>query len=91
MRTLPLLLLFILNSLAVLAAPDDKEQYIFERLWPTLPQPWHFERAFDIAVDQQGHVYVINGSSNQLKKFTANGHLIRQWLYENDTPLGCAV
>jgi DNA-binding beta-propeller fold protein YncE len=94
MRTLPLLLLVIsilLNSLTVFAATDDQEQYIFERLWPTLPQPWHFTRAFDIAVAPQGHVYVINQSTNQLKKFTANGHLIRQWLYENDTPLEVEV
>jgi DNA-binding beta-propeller fold protein YncE len=90
MRTLPLLLLVIsilLNSLTVFAATNNQERYIFERLWPTLPQPWHFDRAFDIAVDPQGHVYVVNQTTKQLKKFTANGHLIRQWLYKNDTPL----
>jgi len=88
MRTLKQLLwILCLNSVVVFAASTDKEHYIFERLWPTLPQPWHFARAYDLAVDQQGNVYVANQTTRLLKKFTSNGHFIHQWHFENDIPL----
>jgi len=88
MRTLKQLLwILCLNSVVVFAASTDKEHYIFERLWPTLPQPWHFDRAYDLAVDQQGNVYVLNQTTRLLQKFTSNGHFIHQWHFENDTPL----
>ncbi len=88
MRTLKQLLwILCLNSVVVFAASTDKEHYIFERLWPTLPQPWHFARAYDLAVDQQGNVYVANQTTRLLQKFTSNGHFIHQWHFENDIPL----
>ncbi|HIE02656.1 MAG TPA: 6-bladed beta-propeller, partial [Thiotrichaceae bacterium] len=86
-----LLLSLCLYSVLALAAPTEQEHYIFERLWPTLQQPWHFDRAFDLAVDQQGNVYVTNQSTREVKKFTANGHLIRKWRFGNDTPLDIEI
>ncbi|HIE03051.1 MAG TPA: 6-bladed beta-propeller [Thiotrichaceae bacterium] len=87
MRTFKQLLwILCLNSVVVFAASTDKEHYVFERLWPTLPQPWHFERAIDLAVDQQGNVYVLNQTTRQIQKFTSNGHFIRQWRFGDDTP-----
>jgi DNA-binding beta-propeller fold protein YncE len=93
MRTIKLLLLmlFLINSTLVLAQSAEKEEYIFERLWPTLTQPWHFDRAYDLAVDKKGNVYVVNETTRQIKKFTGNGHLIRQWRFGNDTPLEIEV
>ncbi len=92
MRTFKQLLwILCLNSAVVFAASTDQEHYIFERLWPTLPQPWHFDRAYDLAVDQQGNVYVVNQTTRQVQKFTSNGHFIRQWYFENDIPLDVEI
>jgi DNA-binding beta-propeller fold protein YncE len=92
MRTFKQLLwILCLNSVVVFAASTDKEHYIFERLWPTLPQPWHFDRAYDLAVDQQGNVYVANQGTHLLQKFTSNGHFIHQWHFANNIPIDIEI
>jgi DNA-binding beta-propeller fold protein YncE len=78
-----LLSLCYLTSGSVFSAPTA-ENYRFERLWPMLPQPWYFDRARHLAVDQQGNVYVTNQLFKQLRKFTADGHLVRQWVFEEE-------
>jgi DNA-binding beta-propeller fold protein YncE len=74
--------LVCLNSLPVLA--ETEEMYRFERMWPVLQQPWYFDDPTDVAVDQQGNVYVADAFNRQVKKLTSNGHLISQWQFDND-------
>jgi sugar lactone lactonase YvrE len=83
MRRLMLLCgLVCLNSLSVLAKTE--EVYRFERLWPVLQQPWYFDEIWDIAVSQQGYVYVVDVNHNQVQKLTLNGHLISYFGAFND-------
>ncbi|MCP4644783.1 MAG: hypothetical protein GY851_30355 [bacterium] len=46
-----------LFSLWVLPA-DAEVTYQFERMWPTLQQPWYFDGARDMTCDSAGNVYV---------------------------------
>ena len=45
-----LLLLFIPSI------PSAEEKYVFERMWPTLQQPWYFYHTQGLAIDIEGNV-----------------------------------
>ena len=65
--------------LAVLcSAASAQETYRFERLWPTLQQPW-FMDATDFAFDASGIVYVLDATAKQVLKFSRDGHFLSQW------------
>ncbi len=57
----------------------EPESYKFERLWPTLHQPWYFGDAEGIAVDSKGYVYVPDMYTHSIRKFTSDGHLVTRW------------
>jgi sugar lactone lactonase YvrE len=62
----------------------SEETYRFERMWPTLQQPWHFMVPTGIATDKNGSVFVIDVTNNCVQKFTADGQFITKWVnYEN--------
>lgn len=58
---------------------SSKETYKFERIWPTLQQPWYFNSPKGIAVDASGAVYVADALNNRIQKFSRDGHLITKW------------
>jgi len=58
---------------------SSNENYQFERLWPTLQQPWAFHSPCGIAMDPSGNVYVVNMSNQTLHKYTASGKFISGW------------
>ncbi len=51
----------------------------FERMWPTLEQPWYFIDPYDVAIDNDGYVYVVNEDNSLIQKFTGDGQLVTQW------------
>ncbi|OQY59471.1 MAG: hypothetical protein B6245_06495 [Desulfobacteraceae bacterium 4572_88] len=58
---------------------SGEETYKFERMWPTLQQPWYFGNAEGIAVDGEDFVYVVDMYSHCIRKFTSDGFLVTQW------------
>jgi tripartite motif-containing protein 71 len=80
-----------LNSLPAFA--DTEEIYRFERMWPVLPQPWYFEEIWDLAISQQGHVYLADRGNNRVQKLTKEGHLITDFgtFDDNLIPIEIAV
>ena len=66
----------------------------FERMWPTLQQPWYFSGPDHIAVDLYGNVYVSDEGNYTVQKFTPSGQLISKqitplassWLITNSSP-----
>ena len=52
--------------------------YRFERLWPTLQQPWYYGGATDVAVDSQRNVYV-TAYDNTVTKLSPDGMLLTKW------------
>ena len=66
------LTIFPFNALAT-------EEYVFERMWPTLQQPWYFVYPSDIESDSSGNVYVIDDDYGRIQKFTSSGEFLTKW------------
>ena len=68
-------------ALFLLATPlaSSDQVYKFERLWPTLQQPWYFNNPLDVTVDPAGLVYIADTGNNRVRKFTTDGIFISEW------------
>jgi DNA-binding beta-propeller fold protein YncE len=53
--------------------------YHVVKIWPELPQGWHFYQPFGVAVDPSGNVYVGDSGNYRIKKFDSEGRFITQW------------
>ena len=83
LKIAPVVFLITLLLMPVLAL--SAETYKFERMWPTLQQPWYFT-PFKIAIDKKGFVYVISNSAEyKIKKFTLNGQFVKEWSIDSST------
>ncbi len=67
---------------------SSETRYLFERLWPTLAQPWYFNSPAGLACDASGNVYIADSFNKRVQKFSAQGHFITMW---NGTASGGAV
>ena len=61
------------------AADFPAMKYAVEADWPTLPSGWNFGETAGVALDGQGHVYVLHRGRNPIMEFTPDGRLIRSW------------
>ena len=74
-----------------------KETYTFERMWPTLKQPWYLQNPSGLAINSEGSVYVVDTNNHRIQKFTSEGTFITKWGSngsgdgEFSFPLGIAV
>ena len=57
----------------------SQETYRFNRMWPTLSQPWYFADPRAIASDMRGHTYVVDSTNCNVSKFSSDGFLITKW------------
>ena len=57
---------------------EASESYVFERMWPTLPQPWYFSPS-DIALDNDGNIYIADPAKDVIHKFNTDGNFITKW------------
>ena len=61
------------------AFSSSQETYKFERMWPTLKQPWYFFKPCCVATDSRGNIYITDFGSFNVKKFSQDGLLITSW------------
>jgi len=79
-----LILIFTLPTFAL----SQDNYYTFERMWPTLQQPWYFHKPTDAAIDRDDFVYITDTQNHRVLKFTADGHFVANWRSdENGNPL----
>ncbi len=74
-----LLAVCIISLILSPVSATAEETYKFERLWPTLQQPWYFGDAEGISVDNDGFVYVADMYSHCIRKFTSDGRFVTRW------------
>ena len=73
---------FILCCVILIFLPtiaSSEETYRFERMWPTLQQPWYFHTPHDIAVDPSDNVYIADTYMSRIQKFSSDGRFITKW------------
>lgn len=71
--------LFFIFHLLLTANALAAESYRFERMWPTLQQPWYFKLAGNIAIDKDGYIYITDAFHNRVQKFTSDWNLLTYW------------
>lgn len=68
--TVCLMSLFFLSTSA-----SSEETYVFERMWPTLQQPWYFYLPHGLATDSSGNIYVADTFNLMATEtINVNGH-----------------
>jgi sugar lactone lactonase YvrE len=58
---------------------SSEENYVFERMWPTLQQPWYFSRPSGVAADTSGFIFVADNGNDRIQKFTSDGQFVTKW------------
>jgi len=71
-----ILCVIVLTFLPTFALPD--ETYVFERMWPTLQQPWYFLSPQGVAVGNN-NIYVADTGNHRIQKFTRDGQFVTEW------------
>jgi sugar lactone lactonase YvrE len=67
-------------GLLLLSLPVSADTtYRFERLWPTLQQPWYFNSPYGLIIDQGGNVYVADTDNYRIVKLSPDGRFIGTW------------
>ena len=79
MRTIGLLMLTAALGMFPGAVRAEEEAYHVVKVWPEMPQGWHFYQPWGIAVDQPGNVYVGDSGNYCIKKFDPEGRFITEW------------
>ena len=71
----------LLSAFLIMPAQAEEERYVFERMWPTLQQPWYFTYSEDVAVDKNGNFYVLDVDikNSRIRKFGSDGSFISKW------------
>ncbi|MBW1823734.1 MAG: 6-bladed beta-propeller, partial [Deltaproteobacteria bacterium] len=72
-----LIFLTILTVLPSLAS--SQTTYRFDRMWPTIKQPWYFSALSDVATDASGNIYVTDYNHHRVRKFSKDGAFITSW------------
>ena len=60
------------------AFASSQETYKFERMWPTLKQPWYFS-VHDISIGAEGSIYMADTEHNRIQKFNSDGAFVSKW------------
>jgi len=87
----------VLAGMALCGVSGAEISYRFERMWPTLRQPWYFNSPYAVACDPLGAVYVADARNHRVQKFSSRGEFITAWGTEGtgagqfDEPAGLAV
>jgi len=75
-RTLTLLLVgFVMFSCSISAS----QEYHVVKIWPEVPQGWHFYHPTGVAVDKSDNIYIGDKDNYCIKKFDSEGRFITQW------------
>ena len=58
---------------------DLLSRFKFERMWPTLPQPWYLGDPLGVALDADGFVYIADHVNHRMHKLAPDGRTVKIW------------
>jgi len=70
--------ILILLAMMFLARKARAQNYVFERLWPQLPQPWYFNYPGGVSVGASGNAFVADSSNNRIQVFDSSGTFLKK-------------
>jgi sugar lactone lactonase YvrE len=79
------------------ATAEEQQTYVFDRMWPTLKQPWYFNGPVDVASGKDAIVYVADTGNHRIQRFTRDGGLVSSWGAQGsqagqfNSPLGVTI
>lgn len=76
------LLFFSLLMSSVVFSAEEAE-YRFERMWPQVEELWYLNEPSDVAVSEEGNVYVVDSAHHVVYVFDKNDDLIQKWVGGN--------
>jgi streptogramin lyase len=79
-----IIFLVVLTFLPTFAIAE--ETYEFERMWPTLQQPWYFYQSEAVEVNKDGYIFVADTWQNRIVKLAPNGEVIKSVGVEGSEP-----
>lgn len=78
-NNLCIVFLFAATLMGGMASGDLQETYVFERMWPVLPQPWYFQTPTGMACDEQGYICIADTWNSRIQKYSSGGQLVTLW------------
>jgi len=55
------------------------DEYVYERMWPVLEQPWYFYWPKFVAIDGAGNVFITEWGNHRIQKFSSSGTFLTKW------------
>ena len=95
-KLLAVVFLAVFSMLGFFPNPSAAEEtYIYERMWPSLQQPWYFD-PYGIAIDASHNLYLTDSINEKVIKLNSEGQLITEWKSADDdglpwNPSGIAI
>ncbi len=77
-KPLQFLVMSVIIIMLLPASAWSQDAYQFDRMWPTLQQPWYFQNC-ELATDGEDFIYVADRSYNHIQKFTLDGQFVTRW------------
>jgi len=65
---------------------EETEIYEFERMWPTLRQPWYSWMVNDLETDNKGYIFFPDSLKCVIHKYTLNGQFVTKFVTKNIDP-----
>lgn len=75
LRKIVITFLVVITFLPTFAIAE--ETYKFERMWPTLEQPWYFFQPEAVEVNKDGYIFVADTWQNRIVKLAPNGEVVK--------------
>jgi len=70
---------FFIISIFLPTVAFPEEIYEFERMWPTLQQPWYFMTPIGTAFDENGNTFISDRDNNYVLKLSPDGHFLTKF------------
>ncbi len=74
------LALFVCTALCVSSVAEvSGSEYVYDKMWPLLEQPWYFSYPSAVDIDKRGNICILDSHNERVLLFSPSGNLISAW------------